>query len=190
VDVMGSTRAFRLFLAFGIILIPFLSSCSREQTDLNPPAAAHVEEATPTAAPTDTPTSTNIADYRLVVDGLVDRPLSLTYESILQYPAVSDTLWLICPGVFENQNEWTGVPLSLILDEAGTKAEATKTKFVSPGGYSAELSIEDARKEGTFLAYKVDGQVLGQNDGYPLRLVVKDQIGSVWVKFLEHIEVK
>jgi DMSO/TMAO reductase YedYZ molybdopterin-dependent catalytic subunit len=175
-----------LVLAVILISIAFLSSCSREQPGLSPVLSSQTPEAT-AAAEESIP---QISDYRLVVDGLVDNPLSLTYESLLQYPVVSDNLWLVCPGYFETQNEWSGVPVAQILSAAGIKAEAARIKFSSSGGYSQELSVQDAQKEGVFLAYQCDGQVLSQNDGYPLRLVAKDQIGAVWVKMLAHIEVK
>lgn len=176
---------FRLILALGLILCFILSSCSRETTDTNNLTPSQSEISTPAITPSNTP----ISDYRLVVDGLVEHSLSLTYEMILQYPAVTEQLLLTCPGVFENVNEWTGVPLSAILNEVGLKKDAARVKFYSPGGYSSELSIEEALKDGTFLAYNVDGHVMTEGDGYPLRLVAKDQIGAVWVKFLDHIEV-
>jgi sulfane dehydrogenase subunit SoxC len=175
-----------IILAFVLVSIALLSSCSQVQPGFNPVAASKTEETTPVAELPATP----ISDYRLVVDGLVDNPLTLTYDAILQYPTVTDNPWLICPGVFETQNEWTGVPVATILTEAGIKPEATRIIFSSSDGYSQELPAQDAQKEGVFLAYKCDGQVLSQNDGYPLRLVDKDQIGSVWVKRLAHIEVK
>jgi DMSO/TMAO reductase YedYZ molybdopterin-dependent catalytic subunit len=175
-----------LVLASILISIAFLSSCSQVKAGLSPVVTSQTPEATAVAAAS----SPQISDYRLVVDGLVDNPLSLTYDAILHYPVVSDTLWLVCPGYFETQNEWSGVPVAQILSDAGIKPEAARIKFSSSGGYSQELSIQDAQKEGVFLAYKCDGQVLSENDGYPLRLVAKDQIGAVWVKMLAHIEVK
>jgi DMSO/TMAO reductase YedYZ molybdopterin-dependent catalytic subunit len=184
-EVMGINKIFWLILAIGLISISILSSCSREKTDLSTIAPSQNEEATPATAPTET----SISDYNLIVDGLVEHPLTLSYESILQYPAVTKNLLLTCPGVFETQNEWTGVLLSTILDQAGTKPEAAKIKFFSSGDYSSELTIEEARKNGTFLAYNVDGHVMTQSDGYPLRLVVEEKIGADWVKFLTHIEV-
>jgi DMSO/TMAO reductase YedYZ molybdopterin-dependent catalytic subunit len=201
--MMGNNKTFRLLPLALLILVFLLTSCSGEIAELsaaNAPQSETTAAVTPgktttAIAPSETPASitpkaTNIADYRLIVDGLVDNPLSLTYDSLQQYPAVSEKLWLVCPGAFETTNEWTGVPVSLILDQAGTKPEASKVNFIATDGYSNELSMEDARKDGAFLAYYVEGKVLPEADGYPLRLVVKDQIGAVWVRYLVHIEVK
>ena len=175
-----------IVLVIVLVSITFLSACSQEKPGLSPIVSSQTEEATPVA---EVP-GPQISDYRLVVDGLVDNPLSLTYDAILQYPVVSDNPWLVCPGVFETQNEWTGVPLALILKEAGIKPEATRIIFSASDGYSQELAAQEAQKEGVFLAYLSEGQVLTPNAGYPLRVVARDQIGSVWVKRLTRIEVK
>ncbi|MDH4209421.1 MAG: molybdopterin-dependent oxidoreductase [Anaerolineae bacterium] len=130
----------------------------------------------------------DIDDYRLVLDGLVDNPLSLSYEDILARPQVSELALLICPGFFWDNATWTGTPLSLILEEAGPLPEAAKVRIVS-GGYSTTLSLEEATADGVFLAYEVNGETLPVEHGYPLRLVARHQYGSKWVKWVERIEV-
>lgn len=134
-------------------------------------------------------TEVNIADYRLTVDGLVEKPLTLTYDDIVAYPSVTKVVLLICPLTFVDNAEWTGVLVSTLLVEAGLKSGATKVAFQSLDGYQIELPLEDVQKDGVFLAYKVDGQVLPLEHGYPLRLVAEGQYGSNWVKWLTHIEV-
>lgn len=132
----------------------------------------------------------NIAEYRLTVDGLVTNPLSLTYEELLAYPPITEVVLLICAFTFADNAEWTGVPLNTILAEAGIKPEASKVDFYALDGYHISLSLETAQKEGVFLAYAVDGQVLPARHGYPLRLVVKGQFGDRWIKWVERIEVR
>jgi DMSO/TMAO reductase YedYZ molybdopterin-dependent catalytic subunit len=130
----------------------------------------------------------DIAEYRLTVDGLVETPLTLTYEAILAYPAVSEVLLLICPSYFANNAEWTGVPMTTIMAEAGVKPEASEVTFYAIDGYQETLSIEDAQQEGVLLAYAVNGQTLPAEHGYPLRLTVKGKFGAYWVKWLERID--
>jgi sulfane dehydrogenase subunit SoxC len=134
-------------------------------------------------------TEVNIADYRLAVDGLVANPLTLTYESLLSYPAVTEMEPLVCPGFFEEDKEWTGVPVSTLLTEAGIKPEASQVTFIASDGYQVTLSLSDVQQNGDFLAYKADGQVLNYTDGYPLRLVAKSMDGNKWVRWLYHIKV-
>jgi DMSO/TMAO reductase YedYZ molybdopterin-dependent catalytic subunit len=132
----------------------------------------------------------NIAEYRLTVDGLVARPLSMTYGELMDYSSVTEVVLLICPFTFADNAEWTGVSLSTILAEAGVESEATEIHFYALDGYSVTLSQETAQKDGVFLAYAVDGQVLPAEHGYPLRLVVKGQYGDRWIKWVERIEVR
>ncbi len=139
---------------------------------------------------TGSPTDVDITTYRLVVDGLVDTPLSLTYDEIKQYPAVSETVLLICPGIFADNAEWTGVPIKTILDAAGVKDKAFEIIFHDGDQYQKSFLIKDIERDGVFLAYGVDGQVLPKTHGFPLRLVVKGEYGNNWVKWVDHIEIK
>jgi len=134
------------------------------------------------------PQEYDIDTYRLVVDGLVENPLSLSYQDILARPQVTEVVLLICPGFFWDNAEWTGTPLRVILEEAGVLPEAAKVRVVSEG-YSMTFSLEEATADGVFLAYEVNGETLPVEHGYPLRLVARHQYGSKWVKWVERIEV-
>lgn len=145
-----------------------------------------VEELHTTGEPVDI----DVDEYRLVVDGLVEKPLRLTYEDILARPSVTEVVLLICPGFFADNAQWTGTPLAGILQEAGVKPEAEEVLFHGADGFKNRLTLEEAMAEGVFLAYKVNGQVLPREHGYPLRLVARGKYGSRWVKWLVRIEVK
>ena len=71
----------------------------------------------------------DINSYRLVIDGLVNTPLSLSYEQIQAYPTVSQNVELICPGVEDLTEEWTGVPVSKLLAKANLTPEASEVIF-------------------------------------------------------------
>jgi DMSO/TMAO reductase YedYZ molybdopterin-dependent catalytic subunit len=135
------------------------------------------------------PVELDISTYQLAVEGLVENPLSLSYEEITAYPNVTEVVLLICPRVFYDNAEWTGVPVADILRQAKVKPEAEKVYFKASGGYRQSLTIEEAMSDGVFLAYEVNGQPLPPEHGYPLRLVVRGKYGSRWVKWLTHIEV-
>jgi len=131
----------------------------------------------------------DIAQYRLMIDGLVEKPLTLTYEEILKYKTVTEVALLICPGVFVDNAEWTGIPLKTLLDEAGIKPDASKLTFRSADGYQTVLPLDVIKGEGVFLAHTVNGQTLPLEHGYPLRLVVRGNYGSDWSKWVESIKV-
>jgi sulfoxide reductase catalytic subunit YedY len=132
----------------------------------------------------------DITNYRLTISGQVDSQFSLTYAVIQQYPVVSDVVLLVCPGFFYDNAEWTGVPVSRLLGEAGITENASRVVFHAVDGYRASLPIEEALGDGVFLAYKVNGQTLPKEHGYPLRLVISGEYGGKWVKWVDRIEVK
>jgi DMSO/TMAO reductase YedYZ molybdopterin-dependent catalytic subunit len=134
----------------------------------------------------------DIAKYRLVVDGRVDTPISLTYEAIMQYPTVTEVVLLICPYTFVDNAQWTGVPVATILAEVGVQPQASEVTFYAADQfqYNKTLPLVEAQHDGVFLAHTVDGQILPKEHGYPLRLVVKGEYGSYWVKWVNHIEIE
>jgi DMSO/TMAO reductase YedYZ molybdopterin-dependent catalytic subunit len=134
-------------------------------------------------------TADNISQYRLTIDGLVDSPLTLTYEGVLQYPAVTENVTLICPGVWGERADWTGVPVSTLLTKAGIQSDAKQVEFSSSDGYTIVLELADAGKPGMFLAYQRNGQTLTQEEGYPVRLVAESMDGYNWVRWITHIKV-
>ena len=132
----------------------------------------------------------DISTYRLTVTGLVEKQLSLSYEDILSYPSITEVAVLNCPDFFVDVGVWTGVPMATILTEARIKSEASQVVFHSIDGYSRILSLEHINSHNVFLAYKVNGQTLPPEHGYPLRVVDESSDGNVWVKWLEKIEIK
>lgn len=133
----------------------------------------------------------DIEQYRLVVDGLVDKELALTYEEILNYPTVTSVVLLICPYFFADNAEWTGIPVTTLLAEAGIKPEASVVEFYSlDGHYTKTFFLEEIQDNGVFLAHTVNGQILPAEHGFPLRLVVTGEYGSLWVKWVDRIEVR
>jgi DMSO/TMAO reductase YedYZ molybdopterin-dependent catalytic subunit len=134
-------------------------------------------------------TQYNISGYRLTIDGMVENPLTLTYESILEYPVVTRNVALICPGVWGERVDWTGVPVSTLLAEAAIQPGATELTFYASDGYSMALKLEEVEKPGFFLAFKRDGQTLNHSEGYPVRLVAEGMDGYNWVRWITRIEV-
>ena len=127
--------------------------------------------------------------YRLKVTGKVGTPLSLSYDQILKYPSLTETVLLICPGFFANNGRWTGVNLKSLLEEAQIKKEAQYIDIVGAGEKRVRISLKTLDQKKTFLAYRVNGEVLPQKHGFPLRLVYEDAYGSDWVKYVDEIAV-
>ncbi|MBN1289484.1 MAG: molybdopterin-dependent oxidoreductase [Actinobacteria bacterium] len=129
------------------------------------------------------------ATYRLEVTGLVNSPLTLTYDEIRSLPAEKRLVDLPCVEGWSETARWKGPRLQEILDRAGAKENATTAVFYSPGGYSTSLAITDIGKTDPLLAYEVNGETLPPDQGFPVRLVVPDKLGYKWIKWVDRIEL-
>jgi sulfane dehydrogenase subunit SoxC len=129
------------------------------------------------------------ARHRLVIHGLVDRPLSLSMADLRRLPSVTRPLALECGGNSAGEwgatgadvqrsyglvsgSEWTGVPLSLLLAEAGVQPRASWV--IAEGADACQMmrSIPLAKAmENSLLAYGQNGEAMRPAQGYPLRLI-------------------
>jgi sulfane dehydrogenase subunit SoxC len=148
------------------------------------------------------------AQHRLMINGLVDRPLVFSMDDIKRFPRENRVYFLECAA--NTGMEWrgaqlngcqfthgmihtvmyTGVPLKYILQEAGLK---TNAKWIMPEGADASamtrsIPIEKALAD-CMVAFKMNGEALRAEQGYPLRIVVPGWEGNMWVKWLRRIEV-
>ncbi len=127
--------------------------------------------------------------YRLKITGKVGRPLSLTYDQILKYPSLTETVLLICPGFFSNNGRWTGVALKGLLQEAQIRKEAQYIDIIGEGEKRVRIPLKELDQKKIFLAYRVNDETLPRKHGFPLRLVYEDAYGSDWVKYVKEIAV-
>ena len=147
-------------------------------------------------------------DYRLIIHGLVDKPLIFTLDDIKRLPRVNKIYFLECAA--NSGMEWrgaqlngcqythgmihcvqyTGVPLKLLLDQAGLKPNAKW--ILAEGGDAAAMDRSiplDKALDDCLVAYRMNGEMLRPEQGYPVRLVVPGWQGNVWVKWLRRIKV-
>jgi sulfane dehydrogenase subunit SoxC len=148
------------------------------------------------------------ADYRLILHGLVDKPLIFTLDDIKRMPRVNRAYFCECAA--NSGMEWrgaqlngaqfthgmvhcvmhTGVPLKLLLDEAGLKPNA-KWLLMEGGDGAAmtrSLPLEKALDD-ALVAYRMNGEMLYPENGYPVRMVIPGWEANMWVKWLRRIEV-
>ena len=102
--------------------------------------------------------SRSTADYQLVVDGLVDHPLTLSYADLLAMPSTRVVHDFQCvTGWRVPRVPWTGVELSEVLDRAGVKSQAKALVFTSfDGTYTESLTLDQARRPDVLVAYKFE----------------------------------
>jgi DMSO/TMAO reductase YedYZ molybdopterin-dependent catalytic subunit len=139
----------------------------------------------------------DFADYRLVIDGLVERPLSLSLAELRARPSQSQITKHDCVEGWTSIGEWTGVRLETLLDEAGLKPEARYIVFhcfdaldqrEDGDRYYESIDLVDAFHPQTILAWAMNGETLPVPHGAPLRLRVERQIGYKHAKYIKRIE--
>jgi DMSO/TMAO reductase YedYZ molybdopterin-dependent catalytic subunit len=130
------------------------------------------------------------ADWRLTVDGLVDRPASFSLDQLKSYPYRSQITQLACEEGWSYIAEWIGTPLLHVLDAVGVQPQARYIVYFSidPDWWES-IDMADAMHPQTFLAYGMNGGDLPVGNGGPLRLRVPRQVGYKSVKFVTHITI-
>jgi DMSO/TMAO reductase YedYZ molybdopterin-dependent catalytic subunit len=130
------------------------------------------------------------ADWRLSVDGLVDRPGSFSLDQLKSYPSRSQITELSCEEGWTYIAEWIGVPLSHVLNLVGTHPQARYVVYFSiePDWWES-IDMADAMHPQTFLTYGMNGDVLPVGNGGPLRMRLPRQLGYKSVKFITHLTV-
>jgi len=135
------------------------------------------------------PLQINASDWVLVVNGTVDHPYTVTYAELLSMPNKTEMATLRCVDGPSGRAEYTGVPLRYLLERAVVQGGSLKVVFRSPDGYSTDLLLEDAMLDDVLLAYSMNNETLPADQGYPAKLVVPEQWGYKWAKWVTNIEV-
>ncbi|MGE0827114.1 MAG: sulfite dehydrogenase [Candidatus Binatia bacterium] len=148
------------------------------------------------------------ATHRLLIHGLVRNPLIFTTEEIRRFPSVSRLHFLECSGNgftewgkpsannvqvthgLTSCSEWTGVRLSVLLQEVGYKPRASWIIAEGADGAAMTRSLPLSKcLDDVIVAYGQNGEALRPEQGYPLRLIVPGWEGSTHVKWLRRLKV-
>ena len=130
------------------------------------------------------------ADWRLSIDGLVDRPSSFSLAQIKSYPSRSQITMVQCEEGWSYIAEWIGVPLHHVLEAVGVQPHARYVAYFSfqPDWWDS-MDMADALHPQTFLTYGMNGGDLPVGNGGPLRMRVPRQLGYKNVKFITRLTV-
>ena len=135
------------------------------------------------------------SQWRLVIKGMVDRPISLSYDDLRALPRVEQTSTLTCisneVGSYLIGNiTWSGPRLRDLLQQAGIQSGAVDVVLrSSSSAYSDSIPIERALNPQNLIAYGMNGMTLATDHGFPARLIVPGIYGMKNVKWLDEIEV-
>ena len=135
----------------------------------------------------------NFANWRLAVDGLVARPLSIPIQTLRSLPHRTQITRHDCVEGWSAIGKWHGVQLSRILDHAGLSTRAKYIVFhcadrFGDKPYYESIDLVDAFHPQTILAWGMNGHLLPVPNGAPLRLRVERQLGYKHAKYVERIE--
>ncbi len=149
------------------------------------------------------------AEHRLLIHGLVKRPLIFTVDALLRYPMVSRIHFLECAGNSQllyqpappnltvgqthglvSCSDWTGVPLRLLLEEAGVERGAQWILAEGADAAAMSRSIPMAKAmDDAIIALFQNGERLRPENGYPVRLFLPGWEGNMSVKWLRRLKV-
>ncbi len=148
------------------------------------------------------------ASHKLVIHGMVRQPLSFSMDDLARYPSVSRfhfhecsgnglTDWLKPASTTVQQTHgllsgvlWTGVPASILMEEAGVDAKGKWLLFEGADGSAHARSIPlEKVLDDVIIAYGMNGEALRPENGYPVRAVVPGWEGNTNVKWLRRIKV-
>jgi len=128
-------------------------------------------------------------DWRLSIEGRVARPQTFSLAALKQLPQRTQITRHTCEEGWTAIAQWTGVPLSLVLDAAGILPTARFVKLHSFDEWVDSIDLLDALHPQTILAYGMNGRDLPIQHGAPVRLRVERQMGYKSMKYLQRIVV-
>ncbi len=129
------------------------------------------------------------ADWALSIEGSVSRPGSYSLADLQKFPSHTQITRHTCEEGWTAIAQWTGVPLSTILQSAGILPTARFINSYAYDGYIDSIDLRDAFHPQTMLAYGMNGRNLPIAHGAPVRLRVENQIGYKSMKYLQRIVV-
>jgi DMSO/TMAO reductase YedYZ molybdopterin-dependent catalytic subunit len=140
------------------------------------------------------PPTVDVNSWKLVVKGLISKPLTLTYEQLKARPSVQQIATLECvsnkiANDFISTAIWNGIRFKDLLDEAGVKPNAKYIVFRCADGYDVGIPLERGFQEGSILAYGMNGETLNAKHGYPVRAIIPGLYGMMNPKWITEIEL-
>jgi DMSO/TMAO reductase YedYZ molybdopterin-dependent catalytic subunit len=137
------------------------------------------------------------ADYRLSVEGLVERPMRLSLAELRALPSRTQITRHDCVEGWSAIGKWKGARLSALLDAVGVKPQARYVVFhcADPmeddgtGFYYESIDMLDAMHPQTLLAYELNDKPLPIKNGAPIRLRIERQLGYKHAKYVMRLEL-
>jgi hypothetical protein len=131
----------------------------------------------------------SFADWKISIEGLVSKPGTFSVADLKRLPSRTQITRHSCEEGWTAIAEWTGAPLSRVLDAAGILPTARFVNFHTFDDWTDGIDMLDALHPQTIVAYGMNGRDLPIPHGAPVRLRVETQVGYRSVKYLTRIVV-
>ena len=136
------------------------------------------------------PQEVDLETYSLAVTGLVDDPMELSYDEVVEdYDPYEKVVTLNCVEGWSVDILWEGVLLADMFEAAGVQDDATVVIFRCADDYSTSLTLDYIRDNEILMAYGMNGVELPTERGFPFQLVAEDKWGYKWAKWITEIEL-
>ncbi|WP_414731921.1 molybdopterin-dependent oxidoreductase [Acetobacterium carbinolicum] len=131
----------------------------------------------------------DLSTYQLQLTGLVDKPVSYTYEQVLEKEKAQRLITLYCVEGWQATVLWEGVRINDLLADAGIKDYATVVIFHCVDGYTTSMPLTVIKDKDMLLAYSANGVSLPASMGFPFIVVAEDRLGYKWARWVNKIEL-
>ena len=135
------------------------------------------------------PQTVDMAAYRLVIDGAVQHPQSLTYDQVLAHAHYQKLITLHCVEGWSATGLFEGVLMKDLLAEAGPLPTAVTVILHGQDAYTTSVPLATVLARNMLLAYRVNNADLIARNGYPFQLAAEDKLGYKWCKWVVRIEL-
>jgi DMSO/TMAO reductase YedYZ molybdopterin-dependent catalytic subunit len=137
-----------------------------------------------------------VSRWRLEVGGVVGKPITWSYDEVLQLPSETRAVTLECisneiGGRLLSTAQWRGVPLTTLLERAGGVGapEGKHVVFTGVDSYVTSLPLPDLLEARALLAYEMNGETLPERHGFPLRAIAPGRYGEQSAKWVTRVEI-
>jgi len=129
------------------------------------------------------------ATYALVLDGLVNVPMSWSYAELQEMERLAKLVTIHCVEGWSVKALWEGIPLVRLFELARPRESADTVIFHAADGYTTSLPLDFVVERNLIIADRINGIVLPPKNGFPFELVAEEKWGYKWIKWVVRIEL-
>jgi len=134
--------------------------------------------------------SIDATNYTLTINGLVNKPLKLSYNDVISgYPNYQKVVTIYCVEGWNATILWEGFLVKDLIQSGNLSAGANTIIFHASDGYTTALPLSYLVDKNIIIAFKMNGLVLPAERGFPFQLVAESKYGYKWIKWITAIEL-